>query len=86
MSSAAQALPLTNSIAVDSSSLATVAYYDERAVLQVVFLDRTIYQYLAVPRKTYDELCRAESKGGHFNRYIRNRFDWSNCPLLRTLA
>jgi hypothetical protein len=80
MSSAALALPLTNSIAVDSSSLATVAYDDERGILQVEFLDRTVYQYLAVPRKTYEDFCRAESKGGHFNRHIRNRFAWVKLP------
>jgi hypothetical protein len=76
MSSAALPLALENSVAVDSSTLATVAYDDERGVLQVEFLDRAVYQYLAVPRKTYEELCLAESKGAHFNRHIRNRFAW----------
>lgn len=66
--------PFTHSKPVDSSSLATVAYDDERNVLQVEFIDRTVYQYFAVPLKTYEELCQAESKGAHFNRHIRNRF------------
>jgi hypothetical protein len=26
-------------------------------------------------------LCRAESKGGHFNRHIRNRFGWVKVPF-----
>ena len=80
MSSAALVLSPTNSIAVNSSSLATVAYDDERGVLQVEFLDGTVYQYLAVPRETYEGLCGAESKGGHFNRQIRNRFAWVKMP------
>jgi hypothetical protein len=80
MSSAAPALPLANSIAVDSSTLATLAYDDERGALQVEFFDRTVYQYLAVPRTTYEELCRAESKGAHFNRYIRTRFACVTMP------
>jgi len=75
MSSIVQALLLTtNSIAVDSSALATLAFDDASNVLQVEFLDRTVYQYFAVPRRTYEELRRAESKGAHFNRHIRNRF------------
>lgn len=82
MSSAVLPLPLTNSVAVDSSSLATMAYDEERGVLQVEFLDRAVYQYLAVPLNTYEELCRAESKGGHFNRHIRNRFAWVKLPAL----
>jgi hypothetical protein len=80
MSSAALVLSPTNSIAVNSSSLATVAYDDERGVLQVDVLDRTVDQYLAVPRETYEGLCGAESKGGYFNRHIRNRFAWIKMP------
>ena len=76
MSPIAVAVPLTNSIAVASSSLATVDYDDQRGILQVEFLDRTLYQYIAVPRQTYEDLCRAESKGAHFNQHIRNRFAW----------
>jgi KTSC domain len=74
MSFAALARPLTNSSTVDSSFLAALAYDNERSVLQVEFLDRTVYQYLAVPRNAYEELCQAQSKGVHFNRHIRNQF------------
>lgn len=73
-------LPLLNSNAVDSTSLATVAYDAERAVLQVEFRDRTMYQYIDVPRKIYKDLCQAESKGVHFNQHIRNRFAYIKLP------
>jgi KTSC domain len=82
MSPVALATPLTNSIAVASSSWATLAYDEQCGILQVEFLDRTLYQYIAVPRKTYEELCRAESKGAHFNRHIRNRFAWVKLPAV----
>jgi hypothetical protein len=83
MSSALRALPLTNSIAIESSALATVVYDDASNVLQVEFLDRSVYQYFAVPRRVYEELQRAESKGAHFNRHIRNRFA---CAKLSTTS
>jgi len=43
-------------------------------ILQVQFRDRTVYQYIGVPWETYQDLCRANSKGQYFNHQIRNRF------------
>lgn len=80
MPPASPPLPLMNSNAVDSTSLATVAYDAERTVLQVEFRDRTVYQYIGVPSKTYQDLCQAESKGVHFNQHIRNRFAYIKLP------
>lgn len=59
---------------IDSTVLAAAAYDDARAVLEVEFRDGTVYQYRGVPRQTFQDLCRAESKGGYFNRQIRSRF------------
>jgi len=65
---------LKSSHAINSTALGAAAYDDTRAVLQVEFRDGTVYQYLGVPKETYQVLCEAESKGLHFNRQIRNRF------------
>ncbi len=32
--------------------------------------------YSGVPKKIYEEFLKAESKGGYFNRYIRNSYDF----------
>jgi hypothetical protein len=70
----AQPLRTTNAIALQSSSLAQLAYDRRRAILQVEFRDGTTYQYGGVPFRAYCDLLRAESKGAHFNRHIRNCF------------
>lgn len=61
-------------IAVDSTSLATVGYDADRKILQIGFHDQKIYRYLSVPPEVHEELLRAPSKGGYFNRQIRRRF------------
>lgn len=74
MPAASGSPPFRNGIAISSSSLASVAYDATRAILQVEFCDRSIYQYLHVPEKTHHDLMRAESKGAYFNRHIRDHF------------
>jgi len=66
--------PAINTHAVDSSSLTSLGYDGGRMILQVQFRDRTVYQYIGVPWETYQDLCRANSKGQYFNHQIRNRF------------
>lgn len=69
---------------IHSTVVAAAAYDDTRAVLEVEFRDGTVYQYTGVPQKIYQDLCQAESKGGYFNRQIRNRFACVRLmPILR---
>jgi hypothetical protein len=63
-----------NPIAVQSSSLANVAYDSRQAILRVEFRDGTAYQYTGVPFQTYHNLLRADSKGAYFNHRIRGIF------------
>ena len=60
-----------------SSLLEAAAYQDQLALLQVAFRSGAVYHYLGVPAQTYQELLRAESKGGYFNSHIRNCFAYS---------
>jgi hypothetical protein len=62
---------------VDSTTLATVAYDEARAVLQLEFRSRAIYQYFGVPAAVHEGLLEAPSKGGYFNRFIRGRFPYA---------
>ncbi|MEK9134085.1 MAG: KTSC domain-containing protein [Pseudomonadota bacterium] len=65
-----------NSTAVESITLATVAYDDARELLQLEFRSRAIYQYFGVPAAVHEALLRAPSKGSYFNRAIRGRFPY----------
>ena len=63
-----------NRLAVESTTLLTIAYDADRQVLQIEFRDRAIYNYLDVPGDVYQNLVDAPSIGGYFNRSIRGRF------------
>ncbi len=63
-----------NGTAVESTTLATIAYDEARRVLQLEFRSRTIYQYLGVPAIVHQALLIAPSKGSYFNQAIRGRF------------
>ena len=66
-----------NVTAVESTTLAMVAYDDDRELLQLEFRSRAIYQYFGVPSAVHAALLRAPSKGNYFNRFIRGRFPFS---------
>ena len=66
-----------NVTAVESTTLATVAYDDARELLQLEFRSRAIYQYFGVPAGVHAALLCAPSKGAYFHRVIRGRFPYS---------
>lgn len=61
-------------IAVDSTSLATIAYDADRRILEIGFRDQSVYHYLSVPFEVHEALVSASSKGSYFNRQIRGRY------------
>jgi len=65
------------SIAVESTMLSAVQYDARRALLQLEFRDRSIYQYADVPAEVYEALLGAPSLGLYFNRAIRGRFRYA---------
>jgi len=70
---------LLRMVAIRSSSLAQVAYDCRQSILRVQFRDGTAYEYEGVPLQTYLDLLQADSKGGYFNRYIRNLYAQAKC-------
>jgi KTSC domain len=62
--------------AVESSTLATVAYDETRELLQLEFRSRAIYQYSGVSAAVHESLLRAPSKGSCFNRVVRGRYPY----------
>lgn len=65
-----------NVTAVESSTLATIAYDRTRELLQLEFSSRALYLYFAVPATVHEALLRAPSKGSYFNQAIRGKFPY----------
>lgn len=61
-------------VPLQSSLLAEVRYEARTHRLEVLLHDGGRYQYFEVPEHCYQLLLEADSKGGYFNRYIRNCF------------
>jgi len=61
-------------IAVESATLAVVAYDEVRELLQLEFRSRAVYRYFGVPAKVHEGLLLAPSQGRYFNAEIRGRF------------
>lgn len=59
---------------VQSSTLVSVWYLPDQSLLEVRFRDGTAYRFFDVPRHCLRDLLLSDSKGGYFNRNIRNRF------------
>ena len=67
---------MMRTIAVQSSTLAAVAYDKARNRLWLVFRTGSVYQYDGVPPDVYQALMQAPSKGTYFNQQIRGRFPY----------
>jgi hypothetical protein len=57
--------------AVGSTSIAAVGYAEEERTLRVRFVGGGTYDYLEVPRRTFNELLDAPSKGRFVNWRIK---------------
>lgn len=72
-------------IHVESESLAQLGYDVERLHLFVRFEgDKALFRYERVPPAVWEALIEAPSKGGYFNRFVRNEYEWTRvkdlCP------
>jgi hypothetical protein len=63
-----------------SSVLRCIHYDRSTQELTVVFNDGTSYRYSAVPKRLYDCLLAAKSKGTFFNIEIRNHYQSCKIP------
>ena len=71
---------------VESTTLLTVSYDEARALLQLEFCSRAVYQYFSVPAAVYQSLLAAPSKGRYFNQAIRGRFSYRLIPDFEAAA
>ncbi len=59
---------------VESASLVSVGYDAAASELEVEFRTGAVYRYAGVPSDVHAWLMRSRSKGGIFNRLIRDRY------------
>jgi hypothetical protein len=71
---------------VESTTLATVVYDEERELLQLKFCSRAVDLYFGVPAAVHQALLSAPSKGRCFNQAIRGRFPFCRISELYTDA
>ncbi|WP_329055156.1 KTSC domain-containing protein [Amycolatopsis sp. NBC_01488] len=60
--------------AVSSSTIASIGYDREEHLLEVEFVNGSVYRYRLVRESVYRELMAASSHGRFFNTRIRDRY------------
>ena len=60
-----------------SSNLDEITYDDETQVLTVQFKSGLKYEYLSVPRATFDGLKNAKSAGSYFYEKVRSVYAYN---------
>jgi KTSC domain len=63
-------------LALQSTTLAAVAYDPATGQLSLQFRSGSIYVYFGVPQAIHHDFMAAPSKGAYFNRHIRNQFPY----------
>jgi hypothetical protein len=63
-------------IPVDSSSVRSVGYEEERSILYVQFVDGEVYEYFNVPMGDFIDLLHAKSIGWFVNKRIKPYYDY----------
>lgn len=59
-----------------SSVVATIRYDEKTSKLRIIFQSGSIYDYLKVPAKVYNEMKKASSKGEFLNKEIKPNYDF----------
>ena len=62
--------PVIETVPVDSTMLQAVAYDAETQCLTLTFHTGAVYEYEGVPKRVYDELLIADSKGQYAHAHI----------------
>lgn len=61
---------------VTSSNIASIGYDPASSVLEVEFVNGSIYQYRSVPQYIHDALMTASSHGSYLNREIKGKYSY----------
>ena len=61
---------------VDSTAICSAAYDAELLILEIEFINGSIYHYYRLPPATYQQFCDADSKGAFVNQSIKPNFEY----------
>lgn len=61
---------------VKSSNIKSVGYDPATKTLEMEFHTGKVYRFRDVPGKAHSDLMQASSKGSHFARHIKNRYQF----------
>ena len=60
--------------AVSSSNIASVGYDEANSILEVEFINGSVYEYFDVPERVYREFIGSGSLGAYLNSQIRAQY------------
>ena len=63
-------------ISVESASVRSVSYKEDREILYIQFIDGEVYEYFNVPVGDFIDLLQAESIGWFVNKRIKPYYDY----------
>lgn len=63
-----------NTTPVKSSNIRSIGYDMENEVLEIQFLDGSVYHYFEVPLYEYDSIMEASSHGKYLAQYIKGNY------------
>ena len=64
-------------VSVSASNVASVGHDESSQLLEVEFLNGSIYEYYDVPVHVYEELIASSSVGGYLARRIKGVYSFS---------
>ncbi|MNC76807.1 hypothetical protein D3C75_1286100 [compost metagenome] len=64
-------------VSVSSSNIASVGHDESSQILEVEFLNGSMYEYYDVPEHVYQELITASSVGSYFAQRVKNVYGFS---------
>lgn len=59
---------------VKSSNIKSMGYDSLNKILEIEFLNRTLYQYKNVPQEVYEKLMAAKSHGAFLTHFIKGYY------------
>ena len=64
-------------VPVQSSNVAEVGYDQDALVMEVLFHNGSVYQYVDVPQMLFQEMLQSDSIGGFLNEHIKGSYRYA---------
>lgn len=62
---------------ISSTNISSAGYNEAAEILEIEFMNGTVYQYYNINISVYEQFRQASSKGQFLNTYIRNAYPYS---------